>query len=423
MQAYAPAHTRGRLRWWIANDLDPVARARLDPILSDPDAALASPASVARRRVGRKRFYHLRQSPTHIDGPPQLGLFIKIFEAPRGGAGWLRSFGESRATREAEVATAILQRGFLAAAPIAVGEERRLGRRTRSVSIIPELPARDLRTLLLDPAMTCAKRRELIEQFGRFTARLHASGIDQDDTSPNNFLVSTAGDFILIDFERCRVGEVLPPMRRWHLLAKLQRHQLGVTYSDRLRFLRAYLEDTPEISRRAAWSQISARLLEVRRNDARRAERGAFQEGRLLERIGAEWQVRGREQISAREIELPRKQAQQQWVLALQLERLRLPALRPVRLTRTGIVLASPVAVAEEAQRDTPRERTAPPGAGPADSQHTAETERRIVQACREFERFGSWRAAPRWEADGNTVWLADLTTFELAIPTSDTER
>jgi len=466
MEPYAST-TLGKIRWWIQRDLPDAVQRELDRILADPDAALQSPSSVARTRVGRKRFYRLAPlcvSPEAAMGKPRdrergqpdhapasgaqrfeaLGLFVKVFRPPRGAGGWLRSYGPSRALREARIANAILARGISAAAPIAVGEERRMGSCRRSFSIVCELSARDLRTCLLDPAPGPATRRGWLEEFGRLNARLHRLGVDQDDTSPNNFLVAGTGEFTLIDFERCKVGAPLDDERRWHLLAKLERHDLGVGRTDRLRFLRAYLEEfdaaSPSRERvRMASGAIAERLLAVRRNDARRAAAGAFQEGRHVERVRDEWRVRGRAQLPTRQLECGPAEARRLWILAHQLERLHLPALRPVRIGGGSVFLVEPHRLEQElapaagaitgnscdaesrdmkSRRGEPGHADAPPGATSVEP-HRTDTGARdlaIARARREFERFGSFRSAPHFGVASGTAWLENLTSFELSF-------
>ena len=177
-----------------------------------------------------------------------------------------------------------------------MGEERAAGLLLRSLAVIPELPAVDLRTRLLDQRPRAAERRALLEAFARWSRELHEAGIDQDDTAPNNFLVDAAGRFALIDFERCslRAGP-LPDARRWTLLAKLFRHQVGVPAADKLRFLRGYLGPTSDrAARRAAWRPIRSELARLRRHDAKRAGAAAFKLGRHLEREDGGWVMRAR---------------------------------------------------------------------------------------------------------------------------------
>ena len=379
--------TVGRVRWWIDSARSKPWRPLIEPLLADPDRALDGWASFARARAGRKRFYHVRPESGH-----GAGLFIKAFGPPEGSWSWIRQRARSRARHEASVAQAIAARGVATAAPIVVGEEREGACLVRSFSIIAEIPARDLRSLLLDPETRARKRRSLVQGFGTFTRRLHDAGVDQDDSSPNNFLVDASGGFVLIDFERCRVRRPLGSSRRFHLLAKLQRHGLGVSSTDRLRFLHAYLGEPSRKEVRAAWSGIQRQLRWVRRRDARRAARGAFQIGRWVARDGTSWVIRGREDCPVIHFAMPPDEARDVWVRAHQLERLGLPALRPARLTPAGVDFVRP------------------PAASTGASPHSVERARRAL------ERYGRFKDSPEWEATEEGATLRDLRAFELRM-------
>jgi tRNA A-37 threonylcarbamoyl transferase component Bud32 len=377
------ATARRRPRWWLNRP----GSSSLEALLADPDRVLAGGASVARQRVGRKRFYRLKPEG---EGP---ALFVKVFTVP---GGWprLRSFlRPSKARREAQTAAAVRARGFEVAAPVAVGEERCLRTLRRSFSVVPELEGRDLLDWLADSRTTPEKRRALVVAFGAFARRLHDAGIDQDDFSPNNFLVDPAGNFVLLDFERCRVGSELGN-RRWTLLAKLHRHELSVSRTNRLRFLQAYLgEEAHPRARRAAWREIDSAFWRIRKRDARHAARAAFRVGRNLTRCGSIWVVRGREESVVRRLELGASGARRGWVLAHQLERLALPALRPVRLGPDWLELLEP-----------------PPA--PPDLDATAE----IHRAARRLERYGVFVEEPEWRFGPHGALMANPTCFRLRM-------
>ncbi len=378
--AATATRSRGRLRWWFEGPTS----TRLDALTEDPDRILEGPTSVARGRVGRKLFFHI---PPNGD---EAGLYVKIFTVP---AGWprLRSLGRpSKARRETRVAAEVRERGFEVAAPIATGEERQSGLLLRSFSVVPERAGRDLRALLADPATSAAERRKLVTAFGAFARKLHDAGVDQDDFSPNNFLIGPSGEFILLDFERCRVGVPLGP-RRWKLLAKLHRHGLHVTRTDRLRALDAYLGGSTRAERRSAWEQIESEFWNVRRRDARRAGYAAFRIGRHVGRSGSAWIVKGREQVPVRRLDLGRREARRGWITAHQLERLRLPALRPVRLDEDHLELEEPA--------------PANPDSGGA-----------IERAMRAFSRYGSFVREPEWVLANDGALLVDPTSFKLKL-------
>ena len=353
--------------------------------MSDPARVLEGPGSVARRTVGRKRLYRVEGNP----GEP--ALYVKVFPRARGLRQLLYLLRPSKAWHEASIARRVSSRSFVAALPVAVGEERRFGLLGRSFSVIPELDARDLRAILTDPATPAKERRVLAESFGAFLRRLHDAGIDQDDPLPNNFLVKADQSFVLIDFERCHTGAPLGP-RRWRLLAKLHRDDLGVSLADRLRFLRAYLGPPAErAARRAAWQQIRKALMQVRATAARHAARGAFREGRRLRREAGVWQVRGREQGPVRRLALGTRGAREVWVRAHQLERLRLPSLRPVRLGPDWVELEDP-------------------GVELASESHAQQIER----SARRFRGYGEFVGESQWVVTADGAKLCDPRAFSL---------
>src|SRR5262249_5420912 len=95
--------------------------------------------------------------------------------------------------------------------------------------------------------------------------------------------------------------------------------------------------------RRAAWQRIWPEFRRVRRRDARRAGAAAFREGRNLVRENGALAVRARAGTKTVRVELASADdAKLCWVRAHQLERLGLPALRPVRLDGRHVELVDP---------------------------------------------------------------------------------
>ncbi len=320
------------VRWWVYGSPTP----KLDALLADPEAVLAGPGILARELTGRKRFFRVDA------GPAEPALYVKVFALPPG-AKRLRYFlRRSKARMEHAIATRLERLGFEVAAPIAVGEQRSNGVLEKSYSVIREIEARDLVRVLGDNTLPGAERRALLERFAALARRLHDAGVDQDDFAPNNFLARPDGAFVLIDFERCRVRRRLGHAR-WTQLAKLHRRDLGVSRSDRLRFLRSYLgAGSGRAERREAWERIWPEFRRIRRHDARHAEASAFREGRNLARQGDTWVMRARASAKTIALELDVETARRCWLRAQQLERLGLPALRPVRLAGGRVELLDP---------------------------------------------------------------------------------
>ena len=372
------------VRWWVYGRATP----KLDALLADPEAVLAGPGILARTLVGRKRFFRVD------GGAAEPALYVKVFALPPG-AKRLRYFGRrSKARREHAIATRLARLGFEVAAPVAVGELRRRGVLERSYSVIRELDARDLVRWLGDDSLAGAERRALLERFAELARRLHDAGVDQEDFAPNNFLARADGSFVLIDFERCRVRRGPLGDARWTQLAKLHRRDLGVSRSDRLRFLRAYLgKDGGRVERREAWQRIWLEFRRIRRHDARHAEASAFREGRNLAREGEGFVMRARVSAKTIALELDVETARRCWLRAQQLERLGLPALRPVRLSGGRVELLDPGAV-------LPR----------APANHL------IGRSLAALAPWGHFSAPPQWLFTAHRALLRNPHAFELDL-------
>jgi hypothetical protein len=370
------------LRWWVDGERTP----RLDALLSEPERVLKGPGSLARESAGRKRFFR-------VDAGPEPALYVKVFTLPPGAARWRYFLRPSKARRERAVARSIERLGIAVVRPVAVGEERRLGLLARSFAVSRDVGARDLRVVLESLRAGGSERRALLERFAVFARKLHDTGVDQDDFSPNNFLVRDDGSFVLIDFERARVRRGPLGARAWTQLAKLHRRDLGVSRSDRLRFLRAYLGSKGRkgrAERREAWQRIWPEFRRIRRRDARRAETSAQDVGRNIARDGAALVVRARVGAKTLTLSLEGDDARLCWVRAHQLERLGLPALRPARLDGKRVDLVDP--------------GTALPRA-PADQV--------IARSLAALAPYGRFRAPPQWRFTTQGALLANPQSFE----------
>ena len=377
------ARSAASLRWWVDGERTPL----LDALIAAPERVLEGPRSVAREAAGRKRLYRVE-----ADGEP--ALYVKLFRLPPGWARWRSLWRPSKARRERAVARRLAQRGLEVARPVAVAEERRGGALVQSLAVSRDLGARDLRALLEGLRERPAQRRELLLRFAAFARRLHDAGVDQDDFSPNNFLVRQDGAFVLIDFERLRLRRAPLGARRWTQLAKLHRRDFGISRSDRLRFQRAYLgapAESARAERRAAWQRIWPEFRRIRRRDARRAANSAFERLVAARLEGEALLVRRRLGAKTVRLELAPDDAKLCWLRAHQLERLGLPALRPVRLEGALVELLDPGA-------EHPR----------------APVDQLIGRALLALAPYGRFRATPQWRFTAHGALLANPQAFEV---------
>jgi hypothetical protein len=178
------------------------------------------------------------------------------------------------------------------------------------------------------------------------------------------------------------------------LLAKLQRHDLGVSRSERLRFLRTYLgEGGARSERREACAKIMRAFFTIRQRDARHATRAAFQPGGRIGREGRTWYVKGREQAPVIRLNLGPARSRAIWTLCHVYERLRLPALRPVRLDDQGVDLQVPEL-----------------------DEHAMEFHAAVTRARRRFEPYGSFVREPQWALTAGGAVLLTPDAFRLRL-------
>ena len=263
-----------------------------------PGVVVADVLTVAELAVRRARAGALQ----NLKGSRRKHLYF--FDAPDGrryvlksslyeGADRLRRrLSGSKSRRELAMALRVADLGVPTPVPLAVGEEIRGGLLTACWCLVPWLEgAIDLRAGVREGVFTPAQRRRVARPFGAFVAALHEAGIDQDDFSPNNFMVRLASpgapggpEFWAIDFERTRIRGTVPRARRAEHLAKLARELTRVSEAERMRFLKGYAPGRE----RAWWAEVEAAAADRFRADLERMRRTALGTGRRFSAVSGE---------------------------------------------------------------------------------------------------------------------------------------
>lgn len=193
------------------------------------------------------------------DAFPQL--FLKLF-MPRG----LRDkllFRKSRSLRAAESGIMLLQKGFHTPALIAQGELLRNHCKAESFLLTEGVNESFnvysyVEHFSVNNTFPGAiqEKRDLIRAFGNEIGRLHRKGIFHGDLRPGNILIRYHEDnpiFYFIDNERNRHFQRGVPIR-FRMKNLVQINMLvspEITFTDRLRFFEAYIEENAELKPRA----------------------------------------------------------------------------------------------------------------------------------------------------------------------------
>ena len=173
--------------------------------------------------------------------------------------GWRAAVSEalrgSRAARAARGAEQLREIGLGHPESLAVAERRRLGLVsesflvTRFVTGAKPLPA-------AIPALRAApaRRRALAYALGDLIGTLHARGLDHSDLKHSNLLVTPHDSWVLLDLDSLASSRKPIWRRRVRALGQLEAYATDLypwlPRTDRLRFLRAYLRQNPELSSR-----------------------------------------------------------------------------------------------------------------------------------------------------------------------------
>jgi tRNA A-37 threonylcarbamoyl transferase component Bud32 len=166
----------------------------------------------------------------------------------------------SRMRREFQVALHAMGAGVLTAAPVALRLERMRGLLFRAHLVTEEIAeARDLLEVLRGLAAgnipSPEARADLARAVASTVAAMHNAGIVHGDLNVRNLMVRNAFDgpeVFVIDFDKARPVPYLTSEQREANLLRLERSiwkwaesRRTVSTTDRLRFLRAYVERCP----------------------------------------------------------------------------------------------------------------------------------------------------------------------------------
>ena len=182
-------------------------------------------------------------------------VYIKVFNCSSLLLKLKHFFIQSKAKREFILSFKINESGLPAVSSIAVGEDRCFGILKRSYFIVKKIDnVLNLNEFFYNTEPNPVERHIVLEEFGRTAALCHRNGILQTDFALNNFLVQKSGNYkyriYLIDYERTKIGGNVTSKKELWILAKLNRIGSDFSIVDKLRFLRAYLNEGKETSKR-----------------------------------------------------------------------------------------------------------------------------------------------------------------------------
>jgi serine/threonine protein kinase len=165
-------------------------------------------------------------------------------------------FRPSRACRAFRAGLMMQRNGVNVPEVVAFGEERNPFVCRRNFLLTMEVPDTEQLSACLSgysqdlPTEDLKNKRQLIQAFGQTIGRMHAMGIFHGDLRLGNVLVrrnDSGWNFFFLDNERTQRFVQLPDRLRLKNLVQVNMFRKGVSNSDRLRFLKAYLGENPAI--------------------------------------------------------------------------------------------------------------------------------------------------------------------------------
>jgi len=158
----------------------------------------------------------------------------------------------SRARRAFEAAKMLTENGFEVPAVVAMGECRcGLFDKANFLVTLEIRGAKPIYKFVPDRLENLSQeqlrqKRDMIRAFGRTVGRMHAKGIFHGDLRLGNVLAKQGKNgwrFFFLDNERTRRFYRLPPWLRLKNLVQINMFRDGVTQTDRMRFLRSYMQE------------------------------------------------------------------------------------------------------------------------------------------------------------------------------------
>jgi tRNA A-37 threonylcarbamoyl transferase component Bud32 len=177
-------------------------------------------------------------------------------------------FRSSRARRAWIAANSLAMRGIPVARPVVYLERRRLGILLESYILTQALAGVMLRDIFrrYDRAgYRIEEKRRLLGEVARFLKKMHRNGVAYRDLKGTNFIVqdtvSGSYDLRIVDFDGIHLGSV-----SWHrrmknlarLVEECRRH-CCFTQSDRVRFLKSYLDAKEAKAWKTIWRAVEKR--------------------------------------------------------------------------------------------------------------------------------------------------------------------
>jgi hypothetical protein len=222
---------------------------------------LAREAIAGRMGPPYHRSRHANTWRAVVGKPAFLSVFVKLIERPRGVARLKRIVKGSHGAHIERITQALNDAGFSAPPVLLQGVDRVGGELIITLQADGDGTLRTLDGLGKGPL---ARKRAVLQAFGRELARFHRCGFVHGDLTPFNvfFIRNEPLRFALIDNERTRRAPALMGIRpRLRNLVQLGRFALPhLSRTDRLRVLRAYTEMMRPPARRAVTRRVVAML-------------------------------------------------------------------------------------------------------------------------------------------------------------------